>query len=61
MNNSQLIEQIAYAIVKALLDWLEKRQNTMQNAGKPLPADAVAFRERLNKFLQNTSSNSGQK
>lgn len=56
------VEKIAYAIVMAVLDWLEKRQsNTMVNGGKPLPPDAVAFRERLRKFLQDKSGNFEQR
>ena len=57
-----MLEKIVQAIILALLDWLEKRYsqnaNTMENAKKPLPPDALAFRERLNKWMQDKSRNS---
>ena len=57
-----MLERIIQAIILALLDWLEKRytQNgdTMENAKKPLPPDAIAFRERLNKWMQNKGGSS---
>jgi len=59
-----MLERIIQAIILTLLDWLEKRYNqnadanTMDNAKKPLPPDAVAFRERLNKWMQDKGSSS---
>jgi hypothetical protein len=61
MKIDEIVQKIAYAIVMAILDWINKKENTMQNAGKPLPADAIAFRQRLRQFLQNTSGSSEQK
>jgi hypothetical protein len=57
-----MLERIVQAIVLALLDWLEKRykQNadTMENAKKPLPPDAIAFRERIKQWMQDKGGSS---
>jgi hypothetical protein len=57
-----MLERIIQAIILALLDWLEKRYNqnanTMENAKKPLPPDAIAFRERVRQWMQDKGSSS---